>query len=57
MNYSAWGSKELDTTEQLTLTQRTLRKKSLKYICLIFFPLKARYVVMKSKGSLVLNIT
>ena len=27
VGYSPWGSKELDTTEQLTLIQRTLRNK------------------------------
>ena len=57
MNYSAWGSKELDTTEQLTLTQRTLTNKKFKIYMFDFFSLKARYVVMKSKGPLVLNIT
>ena len=57
MNYSAWGSKELDTTEQLTLTQRTLTNKKFKVYMFDFFSLKARYGVMKSKGPLVLNIT
>ena len=57
MNYSAWGSKELETTEQLTLTQRTLTNKKFKIYMFDFFPLKARSGVMKSKGPLVLNIT